>query len=307
MFDVGIVLINYNSSKYTVNCIKSILTHTSTALKTQIIVVDNASENEDYAYLKSTISSQFNSPHLKLIRSKINTGFGGGNMFGAQFITAKYIAFINNDSIFKNDCLSLLKQFMDNTPNAGVCGPQAFKENGELLPTLDHFTSAAKLILKRKVLERINPKKYVKRKQKFTTPTRGQFVAGSFMFFKTSDFNNIGGFDTNLFLYHEETDICRRLLKQNKYAYVVPQAEFTHYHGVSTKSSILIKQEQKLSAMYVIKKHCSYLEYLIVLVYFQISFLFKALFKPKYWTLFSTFIQGASLAKSLRHKQSVLF
>src|SRR5690606_10787902 len=137
-------------------------------------------------------------------------------------------AFVNNDSLLLNDCFSIIIEEMKNNLSYGVCGPQAYKENGDLLPTIDHFTSPLKELLGRKFLEKLNPKKFPNRKQEFKNPQRGQFISGSFMIFRTEDFNKIGGFDTNIFLYQEETDICKRLLKINKYAYLIPEAKFIH-------------------------------------------------------------------------------
>ncbi|MBT8304778.1 MAG: glycosyltransferase family 2 protein [Bacteroidia bacterium] len=301
MFDVAAILINYNSSRYTLNCIESILDKTANTIKLQIIVIDNASKFEDLNALKKGLRL-INNPYLELIESEVNTGFGGGNMIGVQSANAKYLAFINNDTLLNNDCISILKDFMMHTPDAGVCGPQAFTENGDILPTIDHFSSLAKTILKRQTLEFINPKKYPNRKKLYGSPIKGQFVAGSFMFFRSEDFNAIGGFDLNIFLYHEETDLCKRLLKLSKFAYLVPKAQFTHFHGGSTERSIAIKKELKISLLYVVKKHYGYFQYAVLLTYLQITYFFKSLFKPTYWPIFNTLIKGAPLSDSLKHQ-----
>jgi len=302
MFDVSAILINYNSSKYTINCIKSILEQTVSDIKLQIIIVDNASETEDLNALKKGLQL-IDNPNLELVESKVNTGFGGGNMLGVESAKADYLVFINNDTLLINDCISILKAFMEKAPNAGVCGPQAFTENGVLLPTIDHFSSLAKTILKRRAFEFINPKKYPDRKKLYQTPIKGQFVAGSFMFFRSEDFNAIGGFDLNIFLYHEETDLCKRLLTQGKYAYLVPNAKFTHFHGGSTERSIAIKKELKISLLYVVRKHDGFLKYVVLLVYLQITYFFKSIFKPTYWPIFNTLIKGAPLSDSLKQQQ----
>src|SRR5690606_35146132 len=159
--------------------------------------------------------------------SRVNTGFGGGNMFGIQFAKAKYLAFINNDTLLKNDCLSILKTTLDKYPHIGIAGAQAFRPNGDFMISLDHFASPTREILGRKFLEIINPKKYPTRKNKYTRPLQVNFIPGSFMFVRATDFYEVGGFDTNIFLYYEETDLCLRLAKKSKFAYLIPQAEFT--------------------------------------------------------------------------------
>lgn len=306
MVNVSIIMINYNTASYTIGCIDSIIKNTAITTTCQFIIVDNASEYENYSALEQYINTISKSQNIKLIRSRINTGFGGGNMIGVQHAQGKYIAFINNDVILENDCLSILKDFMDNNLDVGVCGPQAFTETKDVLPTIDHFASLGREILGRKVLEGLNPKKYPKRKRLYSKPQQGQFVAGSFMFFRSEDFNTVGGFDTNIFLYYEETDICKRLSKINKSAYLVPNASFIHYHGASTKKSIAIKTELKISLLYIIKKHYGIIPFYILLTYLQIRYFFSSIIKPKYWKLFYTLLLQAPLTRSLKHQQKIL-
>ena len=305
MFDISIIIINYNTDQYTIDCIDSIISKTNTALNCQYIIVDNGSNKESFQKLNSYISKLPSSTQIELIRSNINTGFGSGNMIGVLKATGKYIAFINNDVLLKNDCLSILKEFMDHNSEVGVVGPQAFTENNKHLSTIDHFASLKRELLGRKTLEFINKKKYPVRKKEYSKPIRGQFVAGSFMLFRREDFNKIGGFDTNIFLYYEETDVCKRLLNINKTAYLVPDAKFTHFHGASTKRSIDIKIELKISLLYIIRKHSGIIPFYIMLTYLQIRYFFSSLVKPKYWRLFYILLLQAPLTKSLKHKQQI--
>ena len=302
MNTIAVILINYNSAKYTIDCIESIWDKTSSNLNYEIIVVDNNSKSDDLNLVDIFVNNA-NRANLKLIKSKINTGFGGGNMMGAQAANAKYFAFVNNDSIFKNDCLTLLVNAMEANENYGVCGPKAYKEDGSILATLDHYTSVSKELLGRSFLEKINPKKYPNRKKEYTNHQKGQFVSGSFMMVKSSDFWKVGGFDTNIFLYHEETDLCKRINKLNKHSYLIPEAEFVHYHGASTPKSIAIKTELKLSQLYVIRKHYGYCKFKFLLTYFQIKYFLSSIVKPKYWHLFFVLLKGAHLSDSLKQKQ----
>lgn len=305
MYKIAIIIINYNSSEYTYSCIKSILTQTDKSLNYQIIVIDNASKIEDYTNLISLIKTIDFNP-LTIRRSKINTGFGGGNMQGIQFANAEYYVFINNDSIFENDCLSIMLQEMDKNHSIGISGPLCHNENGRLLPTLDYFASPAKEIFGRTILHAFNPKKYPSRTKITNTPQKGQFVAGSFMLIKAIDFHKIGGFDTNIFLYYEETDICKRLNKIGKFAYLIPSAKFIHYHGISTPKSIDIKIELKISFLYIIRKHYSYISFKFLLTFLQIKYFLSSIFKPKYWKLFFVLIRGAHLKYSLKQKQCLV-
>ena len=172
--------------------------------------------------------------------------------------------------------------------------------------TIDHFSSPAREIFKRRTLELLNPKRYPKIKQTYREPLKVDYIQGAFMFIDAAAFNAVGGFDTNLFLYYEESDVCRRILKQQgKTCYLVPQLEYIHYESASSSNNIIMKIEQKISLIYYIKKHFGWFWYKVLLFYFCVRYFFSSFFKPKYWRLFSLMVQGMPLSKSLKQQQKV--
>lgn len=307
MIDVSCIIINYNTSDFTIACVKSIVESHDRNLIYEIIIVDNASGWEDYIALKKAVSL-LNNPSIQLIRSKQNTGFGGGNMLGVQHSSScKYYAFINNDTLQKGqNCLLVLKHFMDKNKEIAVCSPQMLDEKENFRVTIDHFSSLQREIFKRKVLEFFFPKTYLNRKKRYSEPTQVHYVQGSFMFVDANEFNKIGGFDTNLFLYYEESDLCRRLLKERKKTtYLIPSLEYIHYKGASTPRNIRIKMEQKISLLYHTNKHYGWSSYKILLIYFCIRYFFTSFLKPTYWRLFAVLMVGAPLHLSLKQKQAI--
>ena len=89
--EVSIITINYNSSEYTINLVKSILAKVSSEIEYEIIITDNASENDDY---KNLIEKVPRDGRIKIEKSNINTGFAGGNMNGFNNSSGKYLLFI---------------------------------------------------------------------------------------------------------------------------------------------------------------------------------------------------------------------
>lgn len=306
MIDISVILINYNSSTFTVDCIKSIQEQTSSEISYEFVVVDNASEIEDYTSLETAIQS-LNLPNLTFVRSKFNTGFGGGNMHGVQFANGKYYAFVNNDTILQNDCLKIVFDFLESNKNAAICCPQQYDENGNVQKSFDHFLSLRRELFGRGILEKINPKKYPKRQKVYTNPVKVQSVPGSFLVAKADAFDKVGGFDTNIFLYYEETDLCYRIAKhiKNGDCFLVPEGRYTHFKGQSTGKSLAIKKELKISLLYVLRKNSGYLAYEILRWWLTIKFLFKSVFKPKNFPLFTLFLKGAPLSESLKQKQTI--
>lgn len=304
-YDIAIIVINYNSNLFTKECIESILNKTSSTLSYQIIIVDNASKKEDYNQLLSFIN-QLKNKNITLHRSRINTGFGGGNMFGVQFSNAKYYAFVNNDTLLLNDSISICYEFMMKNEDAGCCGPQIYNENKKKVVSFDHFTSLGREIFGKKALEILFPSKKPNRRKTYNAPLKVDYVNGSFIFFRASDFNNVGGFDTNIFLYFEESDLCYRLKKEKKHTYFLPNAEYIHYQGKSTKKSINIKIELKTSMFYVFRKNYGYISYQTLRLFFIIRYGLTSIIKPKYFPLFLRIIIGIPISKSLKQKQIIV-
>ena len=77
MIDVSCILINYNSSHYTIPCVKSIIENTENTIVYEIIVVDNASTLEDYKILEKELSI-FDTSLVKLIRSRVGAEWDAG-------------------------------------------------------------------------------------------------------------------------------------------------------------------------------------------------------------------------------------
>jgi GT2 family glycosyltransferase len=271
----------------------------------EIIVVDNASDQEDYNGLKSSL--QFlNSSHVTLHRSRINTGFGGGNMQGVQFAKGSYYLFLNNDTILLNDAVSICHSFMEARVDAAVCGAQIYNEKNNKQVSFDHFTSFWREVFGRQFVEVVFSKP--KRRRSYSDPLSVDYINGSFMFFRASDFNSVGGFDTNIFLYFEESDICYRLMKNGRKTYFVPSASYLHYHGKSigkSGTSIATKIELKTSMFYVIRKNYGYLHYQALRLVFIIRYGLTSFVKPKNIKLFYRILIGLPMGKSLRHKQQV--
>ena len=59
-------------------------------------MVDNASKEDE----ASVIEQQY--PQVKVIRSKENLGFAGGNNLGIKAAHGKYLFFLNNDTLLKH-------------------------------------------------------------------------------------------------------------------------------------------------------------------------------------------------------------
>lgn len=289
---VSVILINYNSSNFTIQCIKSIVEKVRVDLSYEVIIIDNNSKIDDFHTLDNFIANLEFKTNFRLIRSKINLGFSGGNMLGANFANSEFLFFLNNDTELINDTVGILYDFMIKNPNVVLSTGQMYNTNGSEHTSFGFIPTFKIKFLGLKFLNKVNPIKYPIRSKSYNSPLKVELVTGAAMFFRTEIFNQIGGFDTNYFLYCEEEDIAQKISKTEYDIFVVPEAKFTHHTGKSTKRNIEIEKENLISLMYYFRKNYSYLGYWCWKLYYFIKFIFKTrkdiiYFKLAFFILFN--------------------
>lgn len=305
MYPAAIILINYNTAQLSLQAVDSILAHTENIENYDLIVVDNASEKQDFEILESGLRER-KIENLKLIKSRFNTGFGGGNMLGVQNTNTEFYIFINSDVILKEDSINTMISFLKENPEVAMVGAQSEDQNGKKYKPFDHDLSLRKEMLSDGFNNLLNPKKFPKRKKAFSSPVEVGAIPGSLMVCRASDFDAVGGFDTNLFLYYEEKDLAYRIKKiLKKKIYSLPETSYIHLKGQSTSSSYAVKRELKISQFYSVRKNLGAGKYLIFYTFNLLKFAIKAPFSRKNRRHFVFLIEGASMADSLKHQQKI--
>lgn len=125
-FGIGITLINFNTSRQTLRCIESL--RASTLAPDWLIVLDNASVEEDFSYLVQQCIALPES-EVRIYRSNKNLGFAAGSNFLIDVLLAEpnrqcqYCGLLNNDAVAMPDMLQLLVTALDSSEGkAGLAG-----------------------------------------------------------------------------------------------------------------------------------------------------------------------------------------
>lgn len=298
---ISIVIINFNTSDLTKNCIVSLLQH-ERGKSIEIIVVDNASRAEDCNKLEAVLV-EF--PDVKCIWSKTNLGFSAGNMFGFQHARGRYLMFVNSDVVWIEPILDRAIAFLQDTPDAGLCGFQILDEHRKESISFRVFEGFRYKILGKKFLRWTQPERpYIGKR--FTAPAEVDFVIGSCLLFDAKAFKQINGFDQNLFLYYEETDVCQRLAKRGYTTWFLPELRYIHLEGKSSGANPLLKIEHLISFFYVTAKNSGVIKSELLWFWLVLSFGLKAPFKAKNRFIFKRlFLRRHTLAHSMRHLQTI--
>ena len=302
--DVSIITVNYNNAKLTLDFVNSLVAKFPKQYTFEVIVIDNASTEPLSLQLETT----FKTVDYPVIfhKSAINLGFGAGNMLGVQFAKGKYLAFINNDVIITEDCFSPLIDYLKANDDVAVCSPQQLNIDNKPVIGFDYFQGFRKELFGRSFIEKFI-KNHPKRKDlPYKTPFEVPALQGCFMFFKAEIFAKIGGFDTNLFLYFEEMDLCFRLKQLGYKSVLAPTSTFKHLESATVKANPLIKQELMISRLYIYRKNYSYLKYKCLQFIILLKLALKALTSKNRAKLFWIVFQGAPLKYSLKQKQQIV-
>ena len=250
-FAVSIIIVNYNTAQLTVDCINSIREKTQ-GLTYEIIVVDNASEDKSSQIIRSTFKD------ITFIENRSNIGFGAANNMGAELATGKYLLMLNPDTIFINNALKVMYEFMEKPENRNiaVCGGMLIDGNG--LPTVSFgdFPSPQKMILyslpfANKIFRRSELKRLENSSSNFSVV---DFVTGANFFIRRDIFKEEGGFDEKFLAYYEDTDLCKRLSLRGYKSAIVREAKIIHLCGKSVTNSIKRKMIMYESSLLFLSK-----------------------------------------------------
>ncbi|WP_266368663.1 glycosyltransferase family 2 protein [Tellurirhabdus rosea] len=299
---ISIIIINYNSSAFTRQCVQSIQEKCRLP-SYEIIVVDNNSEPEDAAGLEPL--QRF--PNLKLVASRLNLGFAGGNMLGVQHIDPRstYYFFLNNDCVLVNDVPGLLLAYMEANPAVGACTGQMFNGEGERDSSFAYFPTLGVKLLGHGLMRTFDREAYPPLRTAYTEPVRVPVVTGAALFVRRTAFDALGGLDTTYFLYCEEEDICKRLALSGWPSVLVPAAEFIHYSGASTRRRFAIEREFYISLFYYYHKFAHPLMIPLYRLFYFFKNIRKAGRSKVYAQVAWSILKGSPRRESLRYGQKI--
>ena len=195
----------------------------------KVIIVENSNNLE----FKNDLEKKYSNVSCFLTGS--NLGYAKGNNLGLSKVETKYALVLNPDTTLEDDTLDNFFQSAKKLKDFSILGPAIQEEYKENL---------------------INEKK----SQLFEVDS----LKGFAMFLNLDQFNDIGFFDDNFFIYLEEIDLCKRLREKNKKIFLDKKIKIHHVGGSSHNKLINFEMELSRnwhwmwSTFYFNKKHYGY-------------------------------------------------
>lgn len=268
--DVSIIIINYNTTEMTRQCLQSVIDHTKQN-SYELIIVDNASSDRSIENLQSEFEQ------ATFIFNEQNEGFGRANNKGISIARGKYLFLLNSDTWLLNDSVSIFWEFMEGSmgQNAGCCGADLLKPNGEKQVSYGNFPSLAEAF---SVLGFYHLYKSYFRQHisSGVVNTDDQvkavdYICGADMFIRKSVLDQTGAFDPDFFLYFEETELSYRIKKAGFKSFLLPLARIVHLEGASQTNQLnfdKIKIYTRSRSLYFRKCYGRFHEFSMNVIYY---------------------------------------
>lgn len=235
--DLNIIILNYNTKDFLLDCLQSIEEADLSGIKTEIIVVDNAStDGSAEAAEESTKSTKG-----KLIKNTENLGFAAGNNVGVKKTSGRYVLFLNPDTVLSEKVIKEVFDFMEKHKNVAVASPKLELPTGQLdeashrgFPTpwnaFCHFSGLRKIFPRNKIFAGYTVGWLLDKK----TSHEIDSVSGAFFFVRRKAAEEVSWWDEDYFWYGDELDFCYRLKEKKWKIFFLPQVKVLHYRGVAS-------------------------------------------------------------------------
>lgn len=218
---LSVVIINYKTLDLTLKCIETVDQYLKDG---EIILIDNGSGDG----IIEIVNKRF--PDVKTIANEKNLGFSAANNQGIDYSRGEYILLLNSDTEARKNSFTELISAADKLN--GITGGKLFFPDGSdqdscfNLPTVTH--ALEEYFLNKKG-------SYFMFQPQGIAPTQVEGLVMACFMIPRWVITQIGKLDEGTFMYFEDVEYCRRLRDNNIPLYFVPQSEFVHHHGASSK------------------------------------------------------------------------
>lgn len=229
--NLSIVIVNLNTKKLTVGCIRSIEKWAKN-LSFEVLLTDNGSSDGSVEAFKEIKEEPYWKNKFTLILNDSNTGYAKANNQGIKKAKGKYILLLNNDTVVHKDALQNLLKFADKNSDAGVIGSRLLNIDGSLQMSCYHFPTITNAIREYWLGKKGLFEKYAPSGNLSVTVDS---VVGAAFLITPSARKKVGNLDERYFAYFEDIDYCRQTWKVGLKVYYLPESVITHYHGATFK------------------------------------------------------------------------
>ena len=283
---VSVIILNYNAGNLLSECIESVLK--TDYEKFEIIIVDNDSKDDSVDRCKEKFRD------VQIIENKKNLGYCEGNNVGIRNAKGEFIAILNPDTVVDSNWLKeLIKGY--EIFGDGMYQPRFLTTNNhKILQGTGNMINLFGFGFARN--------KGDLDEGQFNEPERIGYASGTCLFTSKKIIEELDMFDSFLFAYHDDLDLCWRAALKNIKSYYIPSSIVYHppegytFKWNSFKFYLLERNRQYCLLTHYSRK--TYFKMLPALMIIEIGVFFYYLKKG---VLLSKFKATLSILKNFKH------
>lgn len=214
--EISISIVTYNSSDEIRVVLNSIFSCDSAEHLDVYVVDNNSSDNTT-----DIIEKEF--PGAILIKSNKNLGFGAAHNIVINKVTSKYHIIVNPDIEIGLESIGKLEKYMDENKEVVITTPKIINFDGteqflpKKYPKMKYFLGG-RFENNGKIFKKWRDE-YTLKSENINKPIDIDFCTGCFMFTRSKEIKECGGFDERYFLHFEDADLTREMQKFGRTVY----------------------------------------------------------------------------------------
>ncbi len=219
--NVTVIILTYRTPQNIIhNCLKSI------DKNIKVLIVENSKKFKHKDFIKKKF------PKTRFLFTGKNLGYGKGNNFGLVKTKTDFALILNPDVICEKNFFKNLSKILKNKINFDIIGCQYSKD--KIFMPAGFFDPKKNTDFKEKYMKKITE-----------DLTKVEWVTGCSMLINLKKFNNKNIFDKKYFLYFEEFDLCKSIIKKGGSIFTSKKLKI---HHLGFKSSIGKNLKEKINA-----------------------------------------------------------
>jgi GT2 family glycosyltransferase len=217
---VSIITVNFRDKLVTTDLLDSLRQISYDNI--ELLLVDNGMLSDERAHFEAHF------PGVKVINSRENLGFAGGNNLAIAQAKGDYVLLLNNDTIVPADFLQPLVRLLEDNPRIGIVSPKIYYYDEP-----NRLQYAGKGNLDFRTGRGQDEAKLQIDHGQFDQLRETDFTHGACMLVRKKVFSDIGLLTEDYFLYYEELDFCLRARRSGWQLYFTPDTYILHRESAS--------------------------------------------------------------------------
>lgn len=264
---LSISIVTINNKKLVEDCLDSIYRYTEGILF-KVFVLDNNSGDGTASMIKEKF------PQVELIEIDKRQSYTANQNIILRRIKTEYVLVLNNDTIFLDNSLKTMVDFLDSNPHIGAVACKILNADGSFQSTcIRRDMDLLSMFSVKTGLFRLFPKSRIWGRPNMGYADRDaiqevEVFSGACVMLRKKVLDDVGLLDENIKFGPDDHDLSYRMRKRGWKIYYLPMAKVVHLFGQTRKVNPETYLEEVRGIFYLYLKHYGRLKTLLLKLLF---------------------------------------